>query len=42
MLSNQPLADRMRPKVLDDFIGQGHLVGKGAVLRQAIESDQVP
>lgn len=42
MSSNQPLADRMRPNTLDDFIGQGHLVGKGAVLRRAIESDQIP
>jgi putative ATPase len=42
MTSNQPLADRMRPNTLDDFIGQGHLVGKGAVLRRAIESTQIP
>jgi putative ATPase len=42
MQSNQPLADRMRPNSLDDFIGQDHLVGKGAVLRKAIESNQMP
>jgi putative ATPase len=42
MLSNQPLADRMRPQNLDDFIGQEHLVGKGKILRQAIESGKVP
>lgn len=42
MLSNQPLADRMRPKTLDDYLGQEHLVGKGKILRQAIESGQVP
>jgi putative ATPase len=42
MLSNQPLADRMRPNSLDDFIGQDHLIGKGAVLRKAIESNQIP
>lgn len=42
MQSNQPLADRMRPNTLDDFIGQDHLVGKGAVLRKAIESNQIP
>ena len=42
MLSNQPLADRMRPQTLDDYIGQEHLVGKGRVLRQAVESGQVP
>jgi putative ATPase len=33
-----PLAERMRPKNLDDYVGQKHLVGKGAVLRKAIES----
>lgn len=42
MLSNQPLADRMRPQTLDDFIGQKHLVGKEAVLRKAIETGQIP
>jgi putative ATPase len=42
MLSNQPLADRMRPVTLDDFIGQKHLVGKGAVLRRVIESGKIP
>jgi putative ATPase len=41
MLSNQPLADRMRPVTLDEFIGQEHLVGKNAVLRQMIESGNV-
>lgn len=38
MTPNQPLAERMRPKDLDEFIGQKHLVGKGAVLRKVIES----
>lgn len=38
----QPLAERMRPKTLDDYVGQEHLVGQGAVLRQAIESDKIP
>ena len=33
-----PLAERMRPRSLDEYIGQKHLVGKGAVLRQMIES----
>ena len=33
-----PLAERMRPKTLDEYIGQKHLVGKDAVLRQMIES----
>ena len=36
-----PLADRMRPRTLDDFIGQGHVVGKGKLLRRAIEADRL-
>lgn len=35
---NQPLAERLRPKSLDDYIGQEHLVGENAVLRKMIES----
>jgi len=38
----QPLAERMRPKNLDEYIGQTHLVGQGAVLRQAIENNKIP
>lgn len=37
-----PLADRMRPKKLDDYVGQVHLVGPGAILRQSVESGQLP
>ncbi len=37
-----PLADRMRPRTLDEFVGQDHLLGQGKVLRQAIESDHLP
>jgi putative ATPase len=37
-----PLADRMRPRTLDELVGQEHLLGQGKVLRQAIESDQLP
>jgi putative ATPase len=37
-----PLAERMRPKSLDDYVGQKHLVGQGAVLRKAIESGTLP
>lgn len=37
-----PLAERMRPRTLDDYIGQAHLVGPGAVLRKAIESGNLP
>jgi len=35
---NQPLADRMRPGILDDFIGQEHLVGPNAVIRKMVQS----
>lgn len=38
---SQPLAERMRPRTLDDYIGQEHVVGKGAVLRQMIESGHI-
>src|SRR5665647_1212180 len=37
-MSNQPLAERLRPKNLDEYIGQKHLVGEGAVLRKMIDS----
>ncbi|WP_419802335.1 replication-associated recombination protein A [Mucilaginibacter sp.] len=37
-----PLAERMRPNNLDDYAGQQHLVGAGAVLRRAIESGNMP
>ena len=37
----QPLAERMRPRSLDDYIGQKHLVGKGAVLRNMIDAKRV-
>lgn len=39
---NQPLADRMRPKNLNEYIGQQHLVGKNAILRRSIESGIIP
>lgn len=38
---SQPLADRLRPKNLDEYIGQRHLVGEGAVLRKMIDSGNV-
>lgn len=41
-MMNQPLAERLRPKTLDDYIGQKHLVGQGAVLRKMIEAGRVP
>lgn len=37
-----PLADRMRPRGLDEILGQGHLIGPGAPLRAAIEADALP
>ena len=37
----QPLAERLRPRTLDEYIGQKHLVGEGAVLRRMIESGNV-
>ena len=37
----QPLAERLRPRTLDDYIGQQHLVGKGAVLRKMIEAGRI-
>ena len=36
-----PLAERLRPKSLDEYIGQKHLVGQGAILRQMIESGNI-
>ena len=36
-----PLADRMRPRTLDDFVGQEHLVGPDGVLRRMIEADEL-
>ncbi|MBQ6803446.1 MAG: replication-associated recombination protein A, partial [Clostridia bacterium] len=38
---NAPLADRMRPRNLDEFFGQEHIVGKGRLLRRAIEADRL-
>ena len=37
----QPLAERMRPKTLDEYIGQKHLVGEGAVLRKMIDAGRI-
>ena len=41
-MSNIPLAERLRPKTLDDYFGQEHLVGKNSILRKAIESGKIP
>ncbi len=40
--SQAPLATRMRPRTLDEFLGQNHILGSGRVLRQAIEGDRTP
>jgi putative ATPase len=37
-----PLAERMRPRTLDEYIGQEHLTGPGRLLRRAVESDRIP
>lgn len=37
-----PLAARVRPRTLDEFVGQEHLVGEGRLLRKAIEADEIP
>ena len=38
---NMPLAARMRPQTLEDFVGQGHILAPGRLLRRAIEADQL-
>lgn len=38
----QPLAEILRPSTIEDYIGQSHLVGQGAILRNAIENDSIP
>lgn len=40
-MTNTPLASRVRPRSLDEFVGQSHLLGKGKILRRIIEQDQV-
>ncbi|MCD4789048.1 MAG: replication-associated recombination protein A [Bacteroidales bacterium] len=42
MTQNIPLAELLRPKTLDEYIGQEHIAGKNAILRQAIESGNIP
>lgn len=42
MSPTPPLAERMRPTKLDDYTGQEHLVGKNAILRRAIEQENIP
>lgn len=40
-LRSRPLADRMRPQTLDDFVGQEHLVGQGKIIRNTLENDEM-
>ena len=42
MQGKAPLAERMRPTTLDGYVGQAHLVGDGAVLRQAMRAGTLP
>ena len=37
----KPLAERLRPTTLDNYIGQKHLVGQGAILRQMVEAGHI-
>lgn len=39
---NTPLANRVRPQTLDDFVGQKHLIGDNKILREIIDQDQIP
>ncbi len=41
-MTQRPLAERMRPQTLDDYIGQQHLVGEGSVIRSSITNGQLP
>ncbi len=41
VLSDAPLAERMRPRTLDEFVGQAHVVGEGKLLRRLIEADRL-
>ena len=38
---SEPLAERMRPRTLDEYVGQQHLVGEGAVLRKMIDAGRI-
>jgi len=39
---NSPLANRVRPKTLEDFVGQQHLIGDNKILRDIIDQDNIP
>lgn len=42
LITDAPLAERMRPRLLDDYVGQSHLVGSDAALRRALDGGQLP
>ncbi|MBK9290244.1 MAG: replication-associated recombination protein A [Bacteroidetes bacterium] len=42
MSANMPLAERLRPTSLEEYVGQEHLVGENAILRQAMQSGRIP
>ena len=42
MSASAPLAARMRPRTLDEFVGQEHILAPGKLLRRAIEADRLP
>lgn len=41
-MTSTPLAERLRPKILDDLVGQEHLTGQGSILRKALENGKIP
>ena len=41
MVNQTPLADRIRPKNLESFVGQSHLVGKGKLIRTLIDNNEL-
>ena len=41
-MNTQPLADRIRPKTLDDVVGQTHLVGERGILRKLLAAGRIP
>lgn len=41
-MTGGPLADRLRPAALEEYVGQRHLLGPGKILRQLLERDQIP
>ena len=38
----QPLADRLRPEVIEDMVGQSHIIGKGKIINRLIENKTIP